>query len=65
MAKPGLYSNIRNKRARIAAGSGEKMKKTGAKGAPTNKQFEQAAKTAKKPVNLKYGGVIKKKRMKK
>ena len=65
MAKPGLYSNIRNKRARIAAGSGEKMKKVGTKGAPTNKQFEQAGKTAKKPVNLKYGGVIKKKRMKK
>ena len=41
------------------------MKKVGTKGAPTNKQFEQAAKTAKKPVNLKYGGVIKKKRMKK
>jgi len=48
MAKPGLYANIHAKRARIAAGSGEKMRKVGSKGAPTNKQFKQAAKTAKK-----------------
>jgi hypothetical protein len=33
---------------RIAAGSGEKMRKVGAKGAPTAKQFKRAAKTAKK-----------------
>ena len=49
MAKRGLYSNIAAKRRRIKAGSGEKMRKKGAKGAPTEKAFKQAAKTAKKP----------------
>jgi len=44
----GLYDNINAKRKRIAAGSGEKMRKAGAKGAPTAKQFKKAAKTAKK-----------------
>ena len=47
-AKKGLYANINAKKKRIAAGSGEKMKKKGAKGAPTDKQFTRAAKTAKK-----------------
>ena len=47
MAKQGLYANIHAKRKRIAAGSGEKMRKVGSKGAPTAKQFKQAAKTAK------------------
>jgi len=47
--KPGLYANIHAKRERIKDGSGEKMKKPGSKGAPTAKQFKQAAKTAKKP----------------
>jgi hypothetical protein len=46
--KPGLYSNIAAKRARIKAGSGEKMRKVGSKGAPTAKAFKQSAKTAKK-----------------
>jgi hypothetical protein len=46
--KNGLYANIHAKRERIKAGSGEEMKKVGAKGAPTAKQFKQAAKTAKK-----------------
>jgi hypothetical protein len=46
--KNGLYANIHAKRKRIEAGSGETMKKVGAKGAPTSKQFKQAAKTAKK-----------------
>ena len=46
--KPGLYANINAKRKRIAAGSGEKMRKPGSKGAPTAKAFKQAAKTAKK-----------------
>ena len=49
MAKRGIYSNIADKRARIKAGSGEKMRKKGAKGAPTDKAFKQAAKTATKP----------------
>ena len=48
MAKPGLYANILAKRKRIASGSGEKMRSAGSKGAPTAKQFKQAAKTAKK-----------------
>ena len=48
MAKPGLYSNIHAKRKRIADGSGEKMRKPGASGAPTAKNFKRAAKTAKK-----------------
>lgn len=47
MAKTGLYANIHTKRERIKAGSGEKMKKPGAEGAPTAKDFKQAAKTAK------------------
>jgi len=48
MPKQGLYANIDAKRKRIAAGSGEKMRAPGSKGAPTNKAFKQAAKTAKK-----------------
>lgn len=44
----GLYANIHAKRKRIAEGSGEKMRKPGSKGAPTDKAFKQAAKTAKK-----------------
>jgi hypothetical protein len=47
-SKPGLYSNIAAKRARIKAGSGEKMRKVGTKGAPTAMAFKQSAKTAKK-----------------
>jgi hypothetical protein len=46
MAGPGLYANIAAKKARIKAGSGEKMRKKGAKGAPTAKNFKQAKKTA-------------------
>ena len=46
--KPGLYANIAAKRRRIKAGSGEKMRKPGTKGAPTAKNFKDAAKTAKK-----------------
>ena len=46
--KPGLYANIAAKKARIKAGSGEKMRKVGAKGAPTAMAFKQSAKTAKK-----------------
>jgi len=44
-----LYKNIANKKARIKAGSGEKMRKKGAKGAPAKGAFKSAAKTAKKP----------------
>ena len=48
MPKKGLYANIHAKRKRIKAGSKEKMRKPGSKGAPTAKQFKKAAKTAKK-----------------
>jgi hypothetical protein len=43
----GLYANIHAKRARIKAGSGEKMAKKGAEGRPTAKDFKESAKTAK------------------
>ncbi len=46
--KRGLYANIAAKKKRIKAGSGEKMRKVGDPGAPTAKNFKQAAKTAKK-----------------
>jgi len=48
MPKKGLYSNIAAKRKRIKAGSKEKMRKPGTKGAPTAAAFKAAAKTAKK-----------------
>jgi hypothetical protein len=53
MADGGLYANIHAKRERIAEGSGEKMRKPGAAGAPTAKAFKESAKTAK----MKEGGV--------
>lgn len=53
MTKQGLYSAIHAKQARIKAGSGEKMRKVGSKGAPTTEAFKQAAKTAKKPKKVK------------
>jgi hypothetical protein len=45
--KNSLYGNINAKRARIKAGSGEKMNKVGSKAAPTAADFKKAAKTAK------------------
>ncbi len=57
--KPGLYANIHAKRERIKKGSGEKMRKPGSEGAPTNKAFIQSAKTSKdtlrKKMKRKYG----------
>ena len=47
-ARKGLYANIKAKRDRIAHGSGEKMRKPGAKGAPKADAFRKAAKTARK-----------------
>ena len=52
----GLYDNINAKRQRIAEGSGEKMRKPGAPGAPTKQDFKESAKTAK----MKSGGSAKK-----
>ena len=46
--KVGLYANINAKKKRIAAGSGEKMRKPGAKGAPSKMDFINSLKTAKK-----------------
>jgi hypothetical protein len=43
----GLYANIHAKRERIAEGSGEKMRRPGAAGAPSAKAFKESAKTAK------------------
>jgi hypothetical protein len=56
MKKGGLYANIAAKRNRIAEGSGERMRKPGAKGAPTADAFKQSAKTAK----MSEGGKAKK-----
>jgi hypothetical protein len=50
----GLYANIHAKKQRIAQGSGEKMRKVGSEGAPTSKNFKEAAKTAK----VKHGGGV-------
>ncbi len=47
-ASQGLYANIHRKRERIKAGSGEKMRKPGSKGAPSESDFKAAAKTARK-----------------
>lgn len=48
----GLYANIAAKKKRIAAGSGEKMRSVGEKGAPKKGDFANAAKTA----SFKQGG---------
>ena len=45
MARPGLYANNAAKKARIKAGSGERMRKKGAKGAPTAANFKRAKQT--------------------
>ena len=49
--KSGLYANIHKKRERIAEGSGEKMRKPGSPGAPTDAAFKKAAKTAMRQKN--------------
>tara|TARA_R110001606_G_scaffold11410_4_gene49640 strand:- start:215 stop:400 length:186 start_codon:yes stop_codon:yes gene_type:complete len=46
--KKGLYDNIHEKRKRIKAGSGEKMRKKGAKGAPAKGTFAKIAASEKK-----------------
>ena len=51
--KPGLYANVHAKQKRIAAGSGEKMRKPGSKGAPSASDFKQAAKTRKEVITEK------------
>ena len=53
-AKRGLYANIHAKRKRIAAGSGEKMRKPGTSGAPTAANFKRAAKNCKEKKKIIY-----------
>ena len=48
MAKAGLYANIHAKQERIKAGSGEKMRKPGEKGAPTAKALRDSQTKKKK-----------------
>jgi hypothetical protein len=50
LMKNGLYANIHAKQKRIAAGSGEKMRKAGSKGAPSASDFKNAAKTRKEVI---------------
>lgn len=64
MAQKGLYANIHAKRERIKRGSGERMRRPGSKGAPTERDFKDAAKTVKEssginiePMELKYTDV--------
>jgi hypothetical protein len=47
LMKDGLYKNIHEKRARIKAGSGEKMATKASEGRPSAQDFKDAAKTAK------------------
>ena len=42
MKKRGLWDNIHAKRKRIKAGSGEKMRKPGSKGAPSAKDLKDS-----------------------
>ena len=49
MAKQGLYANIHAKKK-----AGKPMRKAGTAGAPTAKDFKNAAKTAKKKPTKKY-----------
>jgi hypothetical protein len=56
MAKRGLWDNIHAKRKRIKAGSGERMRKPGSKGAPTAQDFKDAQESAKDPREYGYEG---------
>ena len=53
--KTGLYANIQAKKKRIVDGSGEKMRKPHAKGAPEDGAFEKAAETEKGKTRKKAG----------
>ena len=52
--KRGLYANIHAKRRR-----GERMRKKGEKGAPSDQDFKDAAKTAKKRPRRRRGNKFK------
>jgi len=55
MARKGLWANIQAKRKRIKAGSGERMRKKGAKGAPTSAQMKKARKGTKRKIRGRRG----------
>ena len=44
LERPGLWANIHAKRKRIASGSGEKMRRPGTKGSPTEKALRDSRK---------------------
>ena len=50
--KRGLWDNIHAKRARIKAGSGERMRKPGSKGAPTKQDFKDAQESVQESYNV-------------
>ncbi len=50
MKSGGLWENIHAKRKRIKAGSGERMRKAGSKGAPTKANLRDARKSSAKKV---------------
>jgi len=52
LGEKGLWDNIHNKKARIKAGSGEKMRKKGAEGAPTPDQMKRAQEEVQKSINI-------------
>jgi hypothetical protein len=47
-SKPGLWANIHAKQKRIEAGSGERMREPGSKGAPTKQDFKNSQSDPKK-----------------
>ena len=53
-----LYDNIHAKRRRIARGSGERMRKKGEKGAPTDNAFKKAKRTSKEEMAKKLYGQV-------
>ena len=48
-----LYENIHRKRKRIQQGSGERMRRKGEAGAPSDQDFKNAAKTSKQNMKKK------------
>ena len=56
MAKRGLWANIHAKRKRIKAGSGERMRKKGAEGAPTEEQIKNSQEMGGKRKLMKKAG---------
>ena len=48
-----LYENIHRKRKRIQQGSGERMRRKGEAGAPSDQDFKNAAKTSKENMKKK------------